>query len=235
MLEVRSTDVQNNFGTYLKYAQFEDVFITRNGKRVGVLKGYESHQVAEGQPAYKARQPEMKLEEFLDFAAQSSERYEFVDGEVILQSSPSFQHQKAVIALGSLLRDWSAARPCETLVAPFDVLLEAFDKINVLQPDVVVICDLDNINEKGRYSGIPAVVVEVLSESTRNYDMVKKLEVYRAGGVTEYWIVNPFTVEVYVYTFQDHEVQDYQVYGQGTHVTSAALSGLQLPVSFIFS
>ena len=37
-MEVRSTDVQNNFGAYLKYAQFEDVFITRNGKRVAVLR-----------------------------------------------------------------------------------------------------------------------------------------------------------------------------------------------------
>lgn len=33
-MEVRSTDVQNNFGTYLRFAQFEDIFITRNGKRV---------------------------------------------------------------------------------------------------------------------------------------------------------------------------------------------------------
>ncbi len=233
-MEVRSTDVQNNFGTYLKYAQYEDVFVTRNGKRVAVLQSYDSFRVADGEPIYDAHQPEMTLEEFLDFAAQSSERYEFIDGEVIIQSSPSFQHQKAVIALGSLLRDWTTGKPCEALVAPFDVLLDAFDKTNVVQPDVVVICDLEKINEKGRYSGVPAVVVEVLSESTRNYDMVKKLEVYRAGGVREYWITNPFTEEVYVYTFVDYEVQDYRVYGQGAIIDSSALVGLELAVRLIF-
>ncbi|HEX3047269.1 MAG TPA: type II toxin-antitoxin system prevent-host-death family antitoxin, partial [Bacillota bacterium] len=37
-MEVPSTEVQNNFGTYLKLAQVEDVFITRNGKRIAVLK-----------------------------------------------------------------------------------------------------------------------------------------------------------------------------------------------------
>lgn len=234
-MEVRSTDIQNNFGTYLKYAQFEDVFITRNGKRVGVLKGYESFLVAEGQPVYKARQPQMTLEEFLDFAERSSERYEFVDGEIILQSSPSFQHQKVVTTLGSLLRDWSQGKPCETLVAPFDVLLEAFDKTNVVQPDVVVICDLENVNDKGLYSGVPTVVVEVLSESTRNYDMVKKLEVYRAGGVKEYWIANPFNEEVYMYVFQEYEVHDYRVYGRSSHVKSAALTGLNLPINAVFA
>lgn len=235
MMEVRSTDVQNNFGTYLKYAQFEDVFITRNGKRVGVLKGYESFLVAEGQPVYKARQPQMTLEEFLDFAERSSERYEFVDGEVILQSSPSFQHQKVVTTLGSLFRNWFKNNPCEALVAPFDVLLEAFDTTNVVQPDVVVICDLENVDEKGRYGGVPTVVVEVLSESTRNYDMVKKLEVYRAGGVKEYWMINPFNQEVYVYSFEEYEVRDYRVYGQSSQVKSSALAGLDLPVQEIFA
>jgi prevent-host-death family protein len=234
-VEVRSTEVQNNFGAYLKYAQYEDVFVTRNGKRVAVLQGYDSFRLAEGKAIYDASRPEMTLEEFLDFAARSSERYEFVDGEVILQSSPSFQHQKAVTALGSLLRDWSTGEACEALVAPFDVVLEAFEKTNVLQPDVVVICDLENINEKGRYSGVPQVVVEVLSESTRSFDMVKKLEVYRAGGVKEYWIVNPFTEEVYVYAFVDHEVQDYRVYGKTAQIDSLALVGLDFVVQSIFS
>ena len=234
-MEVRSTDVQNNFGTYLRFAQFEDIFITRNGKRVGVLRGYDAHCVAEGKPIYEVTKTELTLEEFLDFTAQSSERYEFIDGEVILQSSPSFQHQKAVVALGSLLRDWSCGRSCEALVAPFDVFLEVDDRTNVVQPDVVVVCDLENINEKGRYTGVPILVAEVLSESTRSLDMVKKLELYRAGGVREYWIVNPFAEEVYVYTFEDNEVQDYRVYRKDAKIESSVLVDLRFAVRLVSS
>lgn len=62
-MEVRSTDVQNNFGAYLKYAQFEDVFITRNGKRVAVLRGYSKFCVAEGKPVYAEDQAKLTLEE----------------------------------------------------------------------------------------------------------------------------------------------------------------------------
>ena len=234
-MEVRSTDVQNNFGAYLKYAQFEDVFITRNGKRVAVLRGYSKFCVAEGKPVYAEDQAKLALDEFLDFAARSSERYEFIDGEVVLQSSPPFQHQKIVTSLGSHLRDWAAGKGCEAVVAPFDVFLKAEDQINVVQPDVVVICDLENISAEGRYSGVPVLAGEVLSESTRSLDMVKKLELYRAGGVGEYWIVSPFSQEIYLYTFSEGEVQDFRVYGLGGTIVSSVLEGFSLAADLLFS
>lgn len=234
-MEVRSTEVQNNFGMYLKYAQLEEVFITRNGKRVAVLQGYDAFQVAEGKAAYSANQPKLTLEEFLNFTAQSSERYEFISGEVVLQSSPSFQHQKIVTTLGALLREWSQGTKCEAVVAPFNVFLEAFDTTNVVQPDVLVICDLENIDEQGRYSGVPTIVIEVLSESTRSLDMVKKLDLYRAGGVLEYWIASPFSKEVYVYLFRDQEVVDYRVFGQTDQIKSKALDDFNVNASAIFA
>lgn len=233
-LEVTSTEVQNNFGTYLKYAQFEDVYITRNGRRVAVLQAYEPGQLAEGKSLYSGGQPKMSLEEFLNFAIQSDERYEYIKGEVFLLASPSFQHQKIVLALGSLLRDWSKGTPCEALVAPFDVILQTGDTFNVVQPDVVVLCDLENINERGRYEGIPAIVVEVLSGSNRSYDMIKKLDVYRVSGVKEYWIVNPFTEEIYTYIFKDYEIHDYRVYLKTDQLGSSALDGLNIVVEQVF-
>ena len=38
---ISSTEAQNNFGRYLKLAQFEDIIITKNGKKMLVLKCYE--------------------------------------------------------------------------------------------------------------------------------------------------------------------------------------------------
>lgn len=236
ILEVTSTEIQNSFGTYLKYAQYEDVYITRNGRRVAVLKSY-ADVVAERKAVY-GEKTKMSLEEFLDFAEQSEERYEYIDGEIILLSSPSFQHQVIVTSLGSLLRTWSKGKPCEALVAPFDVILQNEDLASVVQPDVLLICDLENINDKGRYRGIPTIVVEVLSESSRSYDMIKKLDVYRTGGIKEYWVVNPFNEEVYVYIFTDYDITDYQVFsrvvGQTVEINSPALSGKGIALEQIF-
>lgn len=43
-MEVSSTEAQNNFGRYLKLAQFEDVIITKNGKKAAVITRYENPQ-----------------------------------------------------------------------------------------------------------------------------------------------------------------------------------------------
>lgn len=58
-----------------------------------------------------------------------------------------------------------------------------------MQPDVLVICDLENnVNEKGRYVGTPEVI-EILSDSTRSKDMVDKLNTHMFSGVQEYWML----------------------------------------------
>jgi Uma2 family endonuclease len=56
----------------------------------------------------------------------------------------------------------------------------------------MVICDLEEkLDERDYYMGTPALVVEILSESTRRKDLVKKLDLYMSTGIKEYWIVNP--------------------------------------------
>ena len=50
-MEITSTEAQNNFGRYLKLAAWEDIIVTKNGKRVVVIKSYNrevgSHSVSE--------------------------------------------------------------------------------------------------------------------------------------------------------------------------------------------
>lgn len=233
-MEVTSTEIQNNFGAYLKYAQFEDVYITRNGRRVAVLRACEPFKIGESRAPYDDKRPKMTLEEFFTFTAESDERYEYMDGEVVRLASPSFYHQRVVVELVSQLNTWSTGTDCQAVVAPFDVIFQTEDFAYVVQPDVVVICDLENINERGRYHGFPAVVVEVLSESNRSYDMIKKLEVYRVSGVKEYWIANPFSKEIYVYTFNDYKIHDYRVYSSAAKMSSATLEGLNIVAEQIF-
>ncbi|HHY10920.1 MAG TPA: Uma2 family endonuclease [Firmicutes bacterium] len=234
-MQVTSTEIQNSFGAYLKYSQYEDVEITRNGVVVAVLKGCDLFRVAEGQSVYSGKKPEMTLAEFLDFSSKSSGRYEFIGGEVFMLGSPSFQHQNCVLELATIFREWSLDTDCKTVVAPYDVLLQIGDITNVVQPDVLVLCDPENIDEKGRYQGVPTLVVEVLSETNRGHDMITKLDLYRGGGVSEYWIVNPTRCEVLVYTFADLEVQDYKVYDRTAEIRPVALQGLCVTVGDIFA
>ena len=115
----------------------------------------------------------MSYEEFIELTEDSEGRYEYIDGEIYLLASPSYDHQRIIVEILSVMYTYFKGKKCRPLTAPFDVTLIKNSEKNVVQPDIVVICDTENINEKGRYHGIPALVVEVLSETTKKKDMLK--------------------------------------------------------------
>lgn len=83
----------------------------------------------------------------------------------------------------------------------------------MVQPDLMVICDLEeNLNEKDYYMGAPALVVEIISESTRSKDFIKKLDLYMSTGIKEYWIINPLNREVCVYLFEENNISQNATY-----------------------
>ena len=86
-------------------------------------------------------------------------------------------------------------KTCTALIAPVDVLLprpgQSDDETdNVVEPDIIVVCDPLKIGE--RYvRGAPDFVVEILSPSTTKKDMKEKFELYERSGVREYWVIEP--------------------------------------------
>src|SRR5690606_8448452 len=139
----------------------------------------------------------------------SEQRFELIDGVVYNLASPSFSHQHAVHELHGHFYIWFKGKSCKPLTSPFDVtLVKSESNICVVQPDILVICDRQNMNEKGNYQGVPTRVVEVLSPSTRNKDIIKKMELYLQCGVKEYLIVEPVNGHISIYSFQDGEITD---------------------------
>lgn len=123
-------------------------------------------------------------------------RYELIDGTAWLMSpAPGRVHQEIVGEIYYQTRQSLEGQPCVAFVAPFDVRLpkgqEADDLIDtVVQPDVLVICDRDKLDDAG-LRGAPDWVVEVLSPSTAAHDQTRKLAVYERSGVAEVWLVHP--------------------------------------------
>jgi prevent-host-death family protein len=238
-MEISSTEAQNNFGRYLKLAQFEDVIVTKNGKKAVVIKQYKKPEerpftAAEEAETYDWKSEKISYEDFLKLTEESENRYEYIDGEVYLLASPSYDHQNIIMEMSNVFYNWFKGKKCRPLTAPFDVTLIKDDNKNVVQPDIIVICDTENINERRRYTGTPAMVVEVLSESTRQKDMLKKLDLYFHSGIQEYWIVNPFSKEVYAYCFEEQDIKEYLVYKGTETAQSIRFEGLEIPLKQIF-
>jgi Uma2 family endonuclease len=97
-------------------------------------------------------------------------------------------------------------KPWRAYAAPFDVRLpkstEQDDQVDtVVQPDVLIVCDLQKIDARGM-RGAPDWLAEVLSPHTVSHDKVVKLRVYERAGVREVWIVDPIGRTLAIYQLE---------------------------------
>ncbi|MEO8624304.1 MAG: Uma2 family endonuclease [bacterium] len=116
-------------------------------------------------------------------------RYEVIDGELLVTPSPRWRHQEAVLELATLLRQYLKREQLGlALIAPADVI---FSRTRLVQPDVFV-APLVNGRRPEQFSDVGRLLlaVEVLSPSTARADRVKKRSLFRDEGVPEYWIVD---------------------------------------------
>lgn len=133
----------------------------------------------------------------LDAMPDDGNRYELIDGLLIVTPAPGFRHQVAVLELAIRLR---AARPegLQVLTAPFDV---ALGPGTVLQPDILVARSSDFTETDLPVA--PLLAIEVLSPSTRLYDINHKRARLERAGCPDYWVVDPDVPSVTAWTLVD--------------------------------
>lgn len=138
-------------------------------------------------------------------------RFELVEGVLIMTPAPGAAHQTCVLELAVLLR---LAKGPEDLVllAPFDWVA---GPRTLLQPDVLVArrVDVAATGDK-RLERPPLLVVEVGSRSTRMVDRGTKRLAFQAAGVPTYWLVDPDEPSLTVLSLRD-----------GTYVEAARVTG----------
>lgn len=159
--------------------------------------------------------------------------YELIRGHLVMSPSPSVRHQDIVLFLGALLREHAQEQKDDrAFVAPMDVRLS---DDTVVQPDVLYVSAerTDRIKED-EIEGAPDLVIEVVSPSTSHVDTFDKKQLYETHGVREYWIVDPDTETVEVYTPGDDGYALHQRHVETGTVSSALLSTLEVDVPALF-
>ncbi len=240
-MRVSTTDIQNAFGKYLALVKKEDIIITKNGRSVAKLTRFDGPDfflLHEETLKYKSTR-RITYEEYMEIVESSDQRYELIDGEVYLLASPSFPHQVSVSEIAWHFSNYFREKSCRPLTAPLDIRLFGFatkfeEDPNVVQPDVVVVCDGDKVNEDGKYEGIPTLVVEVLSPTTRAKDMAVKLYLYMRSGVSEYWIVDLKDKTALQYTFSEkRDIEKLTKLEKEDTISSTVFKGLDIPLKDI--
>jgi Uma2 family endonuclease len=136
---------------------------------------------------------------------EGSERYEIINGEAFMMSSPSVEHQTISGEIFAQLFIFLRGKPCKVFAAPLDVRLfpeEDHSDDTVVQPDILVVCDKSKLS-KGSVDGPPDLVVEIISPSNTDKLMFLKFAAYLNAGVREYWVLNPEQKQAQVHVLRE--------------------------------
>ncbi len=173
---------------------------------------------------------------------QFSDRVELIKGWIYNMSpAPKRKHQRISIKLTLELWNFFETCNCQVYEAPFDVRLvknKGLDsEVNtVVQPDISVFCDLSKLDDRGAIDA-PDLVVEITSDSTMKKDYNEKFNLYEENKVKEYWIVNPDSNSMELFTLQNDLLVSKGVFNindGATTVTSVMFPEFSVDLTEIF-
>ena len=163
-------------------------------------------------------------------------RHELIDGEHYVTPSPNAKHQEIVVKLTLRIGNWVEQHDAGKLfVAPVDVV---FSHIDVVEPDLLYMSKMRaaEILKAANVQGVPELVIEIGSPSTRRRDETVKRFLYERAGVSEYWVIDPELDVVRVYR-RDGErfARPVELSAEaGDVLTTTLLPGLALQLIDIF-
>lgn len=171
------------------------------------------------------------------------ERVELIKGRIFkMAPAPSRRHQRASIALSSIIFDFLRNVPCEVYSAPFDVrLIDSKKKkkkpnqeiYSVVQPDICVICDPEKLDDRGCI-GAPDWIIEILSPGNNKKEIDNKFRLYEENGVREYWVVYPSEQHVLIFDLQEDKYQLRKIYSDEDMAPVGIFPGFEINLHDVF-
>jgi len=172
--------------------------------------------------------------DYLEWEGQ--ERYELIDGEAFMMSSPSVAHQALLMGLSLDFGNWLQGKPCRVFAAPLDVrLFPKEDKSDrtIVQPDLLVVCDKNKL-DKGSVNGPPDLIIEIVSPSNTYSELFRKFNYYLKAKVREYWVVDPELKSVSVHIYEDGRYI-ITAYNDNDRIPVTVLDGLEISLESLWA
>ena len=130
------------------------------------------------------------VDEFLAWAEHQPGRYELLDGEILAMSPERSRHALIKFAIANELGRAVKQAGLSCIVYP-DGMTIRIDKSKAFEPDALVRCGTP-LDDDAIEVPDPLIVVEVLSPSTRDYDVSYKLAGYfQVPSIQHYLIIDP--------------------------------------------
>lgn len=170
-----------------------------------------------------APQLRMTEDEYLAFERASEEKHEYIDGEIFAMSGARRAHSRLCIRFGTLLELALEKRRCEVYDSHMRVHMP-FSR-RYVYPDASVVCGKPTFQDN-KFDTLlnPRVVVEVLSESTEDYDREDKFTHYKTiPSLAHYVLASQTEKLVEVFTRQLDGSWSLEKYQAGQKIVLSAL------------
>jgi Uma2 family endonuclease len=172
----------------------------------------------------------------LDAMPDDGNRYELFEGEIFVSRAPGLSHQRVLINLATLIKNYLEQNPIGEVFPTPGVI---FDDYNGAIPDIVFITNqqVSNIGSEERIYEAPVLVIEIVSPGKENArrDREVKRQVYGKHGVKEYWIADPERRAVEIYRLEKRRLKLVATLVDQDEMTTPILPGFGCKVSQIFS
>jgi Uma2 family endonuclease len=116
------------------------------------------------------------VEEYLSMEDQACFKSEYIDGWIRAMIGPTLRHNlvkgNCFLTLGNLLK----GKPCRPYDSDTKVRIEREGMRRFYYPDVQVVCESNE--QTSVFQDHPVLIIEVLSPSTRRYDLDEKMTAY---------------------------------------------------------
>jgi Uma2 family endonuclease len=159
---------------------------------------------------------------------------EWIDGAVELMSPVTGRHNLLTRFISNYLECFCDLAGIASIIYTDSMVMRLGDRAR--EPDVMLLLEPRWMQVKNVYVDGPAdLVVEVISPESDLRDRTLKLQEYEAGGVTEYWIIDPvFQEALFLQRNADGQYARVAPAADGKYVASQVLPGLSLPVAILW-
>jgi len=130
-----------------------------------------------------------EVERLVDEREGLSPRYELVDGELLVTPAPTNRHQRLILDLAFILREYlSRERLGEVRLGPGRLELVLGERF---EPDLFVVPTIDGSRRAAGEGSIrPLLICEVLSPGSSRHDRITKRRAFQRNAVPDYWVVD---------------------------------------------
>lgn len=173
--------------------------------------GLEHNVIKE--PAVDYTKQRYTIEEYLEMERASDVKHEYYQGEIFAMAGASNNHNIISMNASTELRNQLKNKSCR----PYgrDMRVHIPENTLFCYPDISIFCGSLTTTDKEKDTAIrPTIIIEILSKSTRTYDLTTKFDLYRnIPTLKEYILIDSERIYVTSFRINEHNrwvLQDYK-------------------------